>query len=136
MSKYYRFNIIVMLFLAFLTVTLNLLFLEYTNLELLGIAIAYAVSMMLFNIAKIAFNYWKFKVSPLSIEMLYALILGFLAITTAIILPTFSNNLLNLVYKPAVVLAFFFVGNHFLKLFPLENYLNKEFFKSILKIKK
>ena len=136
MSKYYRFNIIVMLFLAFLTVSLNLFFLEYTNLELLGIAIAYAVSMMLFNIAKIAFNYWKFKVSPLSIEMLYALILGFLAITTAIILPTFSNNFLNLVYKPLVVLAFFFVGNHFLKLFPLEKYLNKEFFRSILKLKK
>lgn len=133
LSKYYRFNIVVMLFLAFTTVALNFYFLKNTNLDLLGIAIAYAVSLTLFNLAKIIFNYRKFDVFPLTIEMMYALIIGTLAITIAVMLPNFENSFLNLVYKPAVVLLFFFVGNYFLKLFPIEDYINKKFLKSLFK---
>lgn len=135
LSKYYRFNIVVMLFLAITTISLNFIFLKHTNLELLGIAIAYAVSLTLFNLAKIIFNYWKFKVFPFTIEMVYALIIGTLAITIAIILPDFKSSFLNLIYKPGVILLFFLIGNHFLKLFPIENYLNKNFIKSIFKLK-
>jgi hypothetical protein len=65
--------------------------------------------------------------------MLYSIILSTLAISVAIILPDFSNHFFNLVYKPALVLAIFFLGNHFMKIYPLEKYLNKDFFKSILK---
>ena len=133
LSKYYRFNIVIMLFLACTTIGLNFYFLKFTNLDLLGIAIAYAVSLTLFNFAKIIFNYWKFDVFPLTIEMMYALIIGTLAITVAIILPDFSSSILNLLYKPALVLVFFFVGNYFLKLFPIEDYINKDFFRSIVK---
>jgi hypothetical protein len=127
MSKYYRFNIYVMLFLAVLTTVLNF-FLFKTSLGILGIYFlrhfAYG-----FNLAKIGFNYYKFKVSPFTIEMLYSVILATLAISVAIILPDFSYHFINLVYKPALVLIIFFVGNHFMKIYPLEKYLNKEFFK-------
>ena len=133
MSKYYRFNIYVMLFLAILTMLLNLYFIKNTSLGILGIAISYAISLTTFNFLKIAFNYYKFKVSPFSMEMLYSVILSTLAISVAIILPDFSNQFFNLVYKPALVLVIFFIGNHFMKIYPLEKYLNKEFFKSILK---
>lgn len=133
LSKYYRFNIVVMLFLAVTTIVLNLVFLKYTQLELFGIALATAISLTLFNIAKITFNYWKFRVFPLSIEMMYALIIGTLAIAVAIILPDFSFNWLNLIYKPAVVLVFFLIGNYFLDIFPLGEYINRNFLKSLLK---
>jgi O-antigen/teichoic acid export membrane protein len=133
MSKYYRFNIYVMLFLAVLTTVLNFYFIHKTSLGILGISISYAISLTAFNLAKIAFNYYKFKVSPFTIEMLYSIILSTLAISVAIILPDFSNHFFNLVYKPALVLAIFFLGNHFMKIYPLEKYLNKDFFKSILK---
>ncbi len=133
LSKHYRFNIVVMLFLAITTILLNYLFLTKTELGIIGIAMATAISLTLFNVIKITFNYTKFKVSPLSIEMVYATIIGTLGITVAIILPDFNNNFLNLVYKPALVLFFFFTGNHFLKIFPIENYLNKNFLKSIFK---
>lgn len=133
LSKFYRFNIVVMLFLAATTVGLNIYFLKNTNLELFGVAIATAISLTLFNIAKIIFNYIKFDIFPLTIEMIYALIIGTMGITVAIILPDFNNNLLNLFYKPALVLLLFFVGNHFLKIFPLGDYINKKFLGSIFK---
>lgn len=133
MSRYYRFNIYVMLFLAVLTTGLNFYFIHKTSLGILGISFSYAISLTSFNLAKIAFNYYKFQVSPFTIEMLYSVILATLAISLAIILPDFNNHFINLVYKPALVLAIFFAGNHFMKIYPLEKYLNKDFFKSIIK---
>lgn len=133
LSKYYRFNIVVMLFLAITTIVLNIYFLQNTNLELLGVAIAYAISLTLFNMAKIIFNYVKFGVFPLSIEMIYALIIGTMGITVAIILPDFKSDFVNLVYKPFFVLLLFFIGNYFLKIFPIEDYVNKKFIRSIFK---
>ncbi|WP_417430618.1 lipopolysaccharide biosynthesis protein [Halpernia sp.] len=133
LSKFYRFSTFVMVILAFVTISLNLYFIKNTNLGLLGVAMATAISLTLFNIIKIIFNYWKFKVFPFTIEMIYATIIGTSAITIAVLLPDFKNNFLNLVYKPGLVLLFFLVGNHFLKIFPIEKYLNKTFLKSIFK---
>ncbi len=133
LSKYYRFNIVVMIFLAITTISLNYVFLKHTQLQLFGIALATSISLTLFNLAKISFNYSKFKVFPFSIEMMYALIIGTSAITVAIMLPDSDSSFWNLLYKPSVVLVFFLVGNYFLKIFPIEDYLNKSFFKSIFK---
>ena len=133
LSRFYKFNIVVMLILAILTISLNMIFLTYTDLGILGIAVAYAISLSLFNIIKIIFNYVKFKVFPLGIEMMYALILGFLSMNVAILLPDFELNILNLFYKPAVVLILIFIGNYFLKIYPLDKFLNKEFIKSLFK---
>ncbi|QDP86312.1 oligosaccharide flippase family protein [Chryseobacterium sp. SNU WT5] len=133
LSKRYRFNIVVMLFLAITTIGLNYLFLTKTELGIMGIAMATAISLSLFNIIKIYFNHWKFKVFPLTIEMMYVLIICMLAITLAIMLPETKNNFINLLYKPAFVLIVIFGANHVMKIFPLEDYLNKKFIKSIFK---
>lgn len=135
LSKYYRFNILVMLLLAGLTIGLNYYFIKNTDLKLIGIALSTAISLTTYNVIKIAFNYFMFKVSPLSIEMIFVSIICTLAITIAIVLPTFNNNLINLFYKPAVVLILIYIGNYFTKIFPLEDYLNKTFIKGIFKFK-
>ncbi len=133
LSRYYKFNIVVMLILAVLTITTNMLFLKHTDLGILGIAIAYAISLSLFNIIKIIFNYIKFNVFPLGIEMMYAMILGCISINVALLLPDLKLNILNLFYKPAVVLMVLFIGNHFLKIYPLDKYLNRTFIKSLFR---
>ena len=133
LSRYYKFNIVVMLILAVLTITTNMIFLKHTDLGILGIAIAYAISLSLFNIIKIIFNYIKFKVFPLGIEMMYAMILGCISINVALLLPDLKLNILNLFYKPAVVLMVLFIGNHFLKIYPLDKYLNRSFIKSLFR---
>ncbi|WP_294265717.1 polysaccharide biosynthesis protein [uncultured Chryseobacterium sp.] len=135
LSKYYKFNILVMLMLAGLTIALNFYFLKNTDLKLIGVALSTAISLTTYNVVKIVFNYFMFKVSPLSIEMIFVSIICTLAITVAIVLPNFSNNFINLVYKPAVVLLLIFIGNYFTKIFPIENYLNRNFIKSIFKFK-
>ncbi|PWN68860.1 polysaccharide biosynthesis protein [Chryseobacterium phosphatilyticum] len=135
LSKYYRFNILVMLLLAGLTIGLNYYFIKNTQLKLIGIALSTAISLSIYNIIKITFNYIVFKVSPLSIEMIFVSIICTLAITVAIVLPNFDNNLINLVYKPSVVLILIYIGNYFTKIFPLEDYLNVRFIKSIFKFK-
>lgn len=136
MSKYYKFNIIIMLFLAFLTIILNYYFLQNTKLGIAGVALATAISLNTYNVIKIIFNYIKFKVNPLSMEMIIISIVSTLAITTAILLPEFDNNFLNLLYKPLAVLIFIFLGNHFLKIFPIEQYVNTTFFKSLIRFRK
>ncbi|KAB1228651.1 lipopolysaccharide biosynthesis protein [Chryseobacterium viscerum] len=135
LSKYYRFNILVMLLLAGLTIGLNYYFIKNTDLKLIGIALSTAISLTIYNVVKIVFNYIVFKVSPLSIEMIFVSIICTLAITVAIVLPNFSSNLLNLIYKPAVVLLLIYIGNYFTKIFPIEDYLNMKFIKSVFKIK-
>ncbi|WP_126653855.1 lipopolysaccharide biosynthesis protein [Chryseobacterium aureum] len=135
LSKYYRFNILVMLLLAGLTIGLNYYFIKNTDLKLIGIALSTAISLTIYNVVKIVFNYIVFKVSPLSIEMIFVSIICTLAITVAIVLPNFNSNLLNLVYKPAVVLILIYIGNYFTKIFPVEDYLNMRFIKSVFKIK-
>lgn len=134
LSKYYRFNIAVMLLLAVMTVTLNMLFLKTTNLGIMGIALATAISLTLYNIIKIVFNYVKFGVFPLSIEMIYASLISTIAITIIAILPDLQYHFLNLIYKPFIIILSFIVGNYFLKIFPIENYINKKFLKSIFKL--
>lgn len=133
LSKFYRFSTFVMIVLAVLTIVLNLYFIKNTELGLFGIALATAISLTLYNLIKIGFNYIKFKVQPFTIEMVYAAIIGTSGIALAIMLPDFKNNFINLFYKPTFVLILFIVGNHFLKIIPLEKYINKTFFKSIFK---
>lgn len=135
LSKYYRFNILVMLLLAGLTIGLNYYFIKNTDLQLVGIALSTAISLTTYNVIKIAFNYFMFKVSPLSIEMIFVSIICTLALTVAIVLPAFENHFINLIYKPTVVLLLIFIGNHFTKIFPIEQYINMKFIKSILKFK-
>lgn len=135
LSKYYRFNILIMVLLAGLTVGLNYYFIKNTDLKLIGIALSTAISLTTYNVIKIAFNYFVFKVSPLTIEMIFVSIICTLAITVAIVLPNFNNNFINLVYKPAVVLILIYIGNYFTKVFPIEDYLNIKFIKSIFKFK-
>lgn len=135
LSKYYRFNIVVMLLLAGLTIGLNYYFIKHTDLKLIGIALSTAISLTTYNVIKIAFNYFVFKVSPLSIEMIFVSIICTLAITVAIVLPTFNNNFINLIYKPSVVLVLIYIGNYFTKIFPVEDYLNAAFIKGIFKFK-
>jgi O-antigen/teichoic acid export membrane protein len=133
LSKYYRFNIIVMLFLAALTITLNYYFIFQTSWGIVGIALATGISLSLYNLVKIIFNFWKFKIHPLTVEMIFVSILSTLAITVAIILPDSSINFVNLIYKPLVVLTMIGIGNYFLKIYSLEKFLNKDFLKSLIK---
>lgn len=104
-SKFYRFNMIAILSLVVINVVLNLLFIYYTNLGIVGVAYASFISMVLFNFSKLVFIYKKFRLLPFDANFL-KLALVF-AITVAIIryLPETGNNLFNLVYKTGLYIV-------------------------------
>lgn len=129
LSKYYRFNIIIMLFLAVATIILNHLFLNYTSMGIKGVALATAISLTLFNLIKIIFNYRKFGVSPFTVKMLYVVVICLSAIVIIRMLPEFHHPIVNLVYQPMLVLVFALVGNYLFKIYNLPKTFIGRFFR-------
>jgi O-antigen/teichoic acid export membrane protein len=84
MSKHYKFNVIAVAILAFLTIGLNLILIPKYGIE--GAAIASFLAMLIFNISKFLFVWIKFKIQPFSINTL-----KFLAIVGVVL---FGNRLL------------------------------------------
>ncbi|MDR2122446.1 MAG: lipopolysaccharide biosynthesis protein [Flavobacteriaceae bacterium] len=122
-SKYYRFNIYIMLFLAGLTILSNWIFIVYFKLGIEGVALATALSLTIYNLIKLGFNYQKFKIHPFSTDYLYILITGIISTIIAYSIPEFHNNLINLILKPGTVLLLFFIANLWLKFLPVKKIL-------------
>lgn len=125
-SKYYKFNNTLTVALAFLTILSNLFFLFYLKLGIIGVAWATCISMNLYNLIKIAFNYKKFGVHPFSFR--YGYVIGFVILSVAIgfILPNSSYKTVNLFYKPLIPITIFIVGNQLFKIIPIPQWLSKK----------
>ncbi len=127
-SKYYKFNNTTTVALAVLTVVSNLFFIFYLKLGIVGVSIAFAISLTIYNLIKIWFNYKKFGVHPFSTKYLYILGLLLFIIFIGKILPDFDNKYLSLCYKPAVAFLIFAVGNQLFKIIPIKEVLPKSLF--------
>ena len=104
-SKHYRFNLFSILFLAVLSVVSNHCFLSYTNLGVVGVAYASAISLTLFNVLKIWYIYKKFKITPFDKRFFYLIILMLGVYFTAANIPTFTNSILSVVSRVGLVLV-------------------------------
>ena len=98
-SKYYRFNLVAVFLLIVLNVALNLYFIYYTNLGVMGVAYASFVSMTLFNIAKLVFIYKKFGLLPFDVSFIKLVAVFILCGVGVYFLPNTGSHLINLVYK-------------------------------------
>lgn len=134
-SKYFRFNIYAMLFLAVFTIISNIIFISYFKLGIEGIALATALSLTLFNLIKLGFNYRKFGIQPFSKEYIYIILTGIMGVLLVNYIPDFSNNLFNLITKPLLILCIFFVANSVFKFIPIKEILSTNI-KSFLTGKK
>lgn len=130
LSKFYKYNTLFMLILACLNIGTNILFLKYTQLGILGVAISYAISLTIFNLLKIIFNYYHFKVFPLSWKILWISILCGISLILVSNLPLFETNILNILYKPLLVLILIITGNQIFNIYPLKNIFNKSIFRN------
>ncbi|TGD57011.1 lipopolysaccharide biosynthesis protein [Flavobacterium humi] len=127
-SKYYKFNNTTTVALALLTVVTNLFFLFYLKLGIVGVSIAFAISLTVYNLIKIWFNYRKFGVHPFSTKYLYVLGLLILALVVGKLLPDFDAKLVTLCYKPAVAFVVFALGNRLFNIIPLKEVMPKSLF--------
>ena len=73
-SKYYRFNLIAMVFLSITTVVANLYLIPLYNI--IGVAISLAFSIFIFNLMKSLFIWFKLKLQPFEISFLYVIIIS------------------------------------------------------------
>lgn len=104
-SKYYRFNLVTILILIALNLSLNLVFIYYTDMGITGIAIASLLAMLLFNISKLVFIYKKFGLLPFDAAFIKLLIIFCLSGFAIYFLPTSPVLWMNLVYKVGLSLV-------------------------------
>ena len=104
-SKYYKFNLWSLTILAVLNVLLNFYFISksFLNLGIVGSALATLLSMVLFNIWRMAFIYQKMHMHPLQINMLKVIIFALIAWFLATFIPSVSSPILNIFIKGSMV---------------------------------
>jgi len=105
-SKYYRFNLYFLLFLAVLNLILNYFFI--INYGIVGAALATMISMFLYNLMKLIFIKLKFNLFPFDINTIKILIISFIVFAIGHYLPNLNFVLLNLVYKPIVLILLYY----------------------------
>ncbi|MCB9202032.1 MAG: oligosaccharide flippase family protein [Flavobacteriales bacterium] len=131
MSSFYKYNVYFMLILSILNIYLNYIFVVTLNLGIFGIGLATALSLTLYNIIKIIFNWKKFSIQPFTRPFVSVILLGFSSLLILVFIPRFGNNYANLIIRPLLIILFFLAGNHVLKLIPL-TYLSPKNWKNII----
>ncbi len=128
-SKYYKFNNTTTIALALLTILNNLIFLLVFKMGITGVAIATSISLTVYNLIKIGFNYKKFGVHPFSIRYFYVLGLLIVVLVVGKFLPDFDNKFISLCYKPIVAFLIFALGNQIFKIISIKDVLPKSLMK-------
>lgn len=90
-SNYYRFNMIAILLLSFLTVTFNFLFIP--QYEVTGAAVALCITILLYNLFKTFFIQQKLKLQPFSKEMLPLILICFGTLAYSMLLKTPEHSI-------------------------------------------
>lgn len=106
-SKYYKFGFISILLMAVFNIFTNLLLIP--KFQIVGVAMATLLSLTLYNLSKLIFIWWKFKMQPFSFDTLK--LLGIAGIVLAIVyfLPFTEIPLLNIVIR-SVIIGLLYVG--------------------------
>jgi O-antigen/teichoic acid export membrane protein len=110
-SKYYRFNLISVVFLAVLIVVTNYLFIPRYGIN--GAAFGTALSVFLYNILKYLFLWIKFRMQPFNIKTVVVLLIMAVTFFAASLVPAPEDELvptlLNILFR-SVVITGLFVG--------------------------
>ena len=134
-SKYYKWNIILMPFLAIITIALNYYFITKYN-SATGAAIATFFSILLYNIMRTILVSVKLKMLPFSKE--YFLTIPFIFIPFILdytILPIEMNIWLKMIFDSFFVILFFCLPVYLLKISPDINKMVNSILRNYLKLK-
>ena len=104
-SKWYKFDTYANLLLLVITVLLNLVFIP--KYGIVGAAIATAISLCSFNVAKYIFLKIKFGFEPFSSKSFITLILALVAYGASTLLPVQSNFILDIILRSGIIVAVF-----------------------------
>ncbi|MEN0050682.1 MAG: oligosaccharide flippase family protein [Bacteroidota bacterium] len=109
-SQYYRFNLVLVLFLAVLNVICNYLFIKQFGFGEIGAAMATCLSIFLFNLGKVVFIWIKFKLQPFQKNSFLLLLIGSSIFAFALYFPSFGRPIVSILLRSfliTILYAFF-----------------------------
>lgn len=116
MSYYYRYNVYFMMVILFLNILLNFIFVYIFHLGLIGVGYVNSISLFVYNIMKLIFNYQRFRLNPFSFKMIKVFILVIMSLFINFLIPKYNYEILNAANKLLTNIIFFLIGTYYFKL--------------------
>jgi len=113
-SKFYRWNIFIMPFLAVISISLNLIFIP--QYAIVGSAMATLISVLSYNIIRAIIIYKKLHIHSFSIKFIYIGILIALPFAVGYFIPSQSNSYIEIIMRSSLVLFCTALPIYFFKL--------------------
>ncbi len=107
-SKYFRFNFYAVLILAVLNVISNYIFIPMYQIN--GAALATTCSLLIFNISKTSFAYFKMGLHPFSINTLKVLLIGITTYLIVTLIPSIGNAFVDIILR-SIVISILFIAS-------------------------
>ena len=104
-SRYYKFNLTLAFLLAIFITLANLVFIPWFGIT--GAALATFISHILYNLSKIAFLWYKFKIQPFSYKILVIICITLTSYGFSQLLPEFPGVILNIIAKSLTISILF-----------------------------
>lgn len=117
-SDYYRWNIYLLLFLGVLMVICNYIFITLLGLGITGAALGTMTSMVLYNLGKVGLLWWKMRILPFSVNMVYTTLLLAAVGTAAYLLPFSAGPVINILIRGGLITLCFLAVVRFTPLLP------------------
>ena len=114
-SKYYKYNFLFLVFLAVLNLILNYYLINIYGIT--GAGIATMISIILYNLIKLVFIVRKFNLFPFTNKTLVIILIAIITFIAGIYIPSTDFAILNLIYKPLIVIALYYI---LIKIFKLK----------------
>jgi O-antigen/teichoic acid export membrane protein len=100
-SDYYRMVLILGVFLAVMTVVLNMVFIPLYGIN--GAAFATFIAILIYNVSKIAFVYYKFKMMPFSVNTMKVILLLLVSMAVFYFWDFTFHPVLNILLKSILI---------------------------------
>jgi O-antigen/teichoic acid export membrane protein len=105
LSKYYWFNIILITLLAGIGIIAN--FLLIPVLGVVGAAYGTAAALIVFNLTKYIFIYYKLHIQPFNVATIKVIIISTMVAGVNLMLPDVSNVFLDVIYRSSIITVLF-----------------------------
>ena len=105
-SKYYRFNLYLVLLLAIINVVANIILIP--KFHLIGAALATLLSLIVFNLAKYIVLKWKMDIQPFTSQTFHVLLIGTTTYFITYFLPHLDQPIIDMVFRSGVLTIIFF----------------------------
>jgi len=126
-SSYYRYNLLFILSLAVMNLVLNIYFISRHGI--VGAAMASAISLFLYNLFKLVFIWFRFKLLPFTLSNLKAIVIGLAIFGLYFVLNFNFHPILNILLKGALIAVLYLPATYYWRVSPDLNEMLYKFLK-------